>query len=222
MMHHLRNCLLVYFFALLLFFLPIYNAFVNAETIYGTPGNDSVTVLSGTIWDGIFGYDGDDTIFIESMGQVASDVQLAAEAIAAADAVAIDAGGGDDQVINNGAVSANAGANALPVDGSPSQATANATGVRAGDGADMVLNSSTMGATATSHSESGDISVTLTGDNQSQRLTTSKATAVVIDGGAGDNQVTNSGGITATVVSEARAPFIYLDLSDTAYADVSV
>ncbi|UCB49043.1 MAG: hypothetical protein JSW56_18370, partial [Deltaproteobacteria bacterium] len=194
MMHHLRNCVPLSFLALMLFFTPIHNSFVNAETIYGTPGDDNITVLGGTIWDGIFGYDGDDTIFIEIMGQVASDFQVEAEAIATAEAVAIDAGSGDDQVANNGTVSANADANALPVDGTPSQATANATGVLAGDGADTVLNSSTMGATATSHSESGDISLTLEGNEQSQTMTTSTAIAEGISGSNGGDEIITRGG----------------------------
>jgi hypothetical protein len=187
----------------LLFFIPIHNSFVNADIIYGTPGNDSITVPAGTIYDGIFGYEGDDTIFIESGAEVASDDQLAAESIATADAIAIDAGSGDDQVTNNGTISANADADALPADGSPSQATANANGISAGDGADMVQNAWTIAATVTSNSESGSISLTLEGNNQSQTMTTSTAIATGISGSnGGDEIITREGTITINATGD--------------------
>ena len=165
---------------------------------------------------------GNDIITVELDAKVSHAVQQFPEAIASANATAIAAGSGNNRVTNYGSVGATAEANALPVDETASQAEANAAGISAGDGADVIQNFSTIAATATSNSESGDISLTLEGNNQSQSVTTSTATAIGIDGGAGNNEITNAGAITATATSEAEAPFIDLNLTDTAYADVSV
>jgi hypothetical protein len=151
---------------------------------------------------------GNDIITVELDAKVSHAVQQFPEAIASANATAIAAGSGNNRVTNYGSVGATA--------------EANAAGISAGDGADVIQNFSTIAATATSNSESGDISLTLEGNNQSQSVTTSTATAIGIDGGAGNNEITNAGAITATATSEAEAPFIDLNLTDTAYADVSV
>jgi uncharacterized protein YhjY with autotransporter beta-barrel domain len=195
---------------------------VYADPIYGTPGDDIITIFPGLDCDGIFSYSGNDIITINVGADVSKANVQSVDITATANATTIDAGNGNNQVTNNGSVDANAGANALPIDGSSSQAAAYATGIRAEDGADVIQNSSTIAATAVANSESGDISLTLDGSNQSQSSTTSTAAATGIAGGGGNNQITNSGVITVTGTSKSDAPFIGLNLTDTAFADVSV
>jgi len=94
--------------------LSSHSVFVHAEVIQGTSGDDTIVVVSGTSYDGIISYEGDDTIIIESGAVVSSDDQLSAESIADADAVAIDAGRDNDQIVTDGSISANADVAALP------------------------------------------------------------------------------------------------------------
>lgn len=126
----------------LLLILFSHSAFVHAEVIHGTAGDDTIVVVSGTSYDGIISYEGDDVIFIESGAEVASDHQFVAESIADALAVAIDAGGGDDQVTTSGSISATADATALHLYllGGPYRAKAHAYGIWSPSGANMVQN----------------------------------------------------------------------------------
>jgi hypothetical protein len=85
-----------------------------AETLHGTPQNDTIT--STGIYDGIISYEGDDTILIESSSQIIWDSQQTAKSTAAAEVTAVDAGSGDDRVANDGSIGAIAGADATAVD----------------------------------------------------------------------------------------------------------
>jgi len=190
--------------------------------IVGTTMDGYIIVCDGPDTIGVASGNGSDIIIINAGADVTKTDLQSVDVTATANATTIDAGGGNNQVTNNGSVGANAGANALPIDGSASQATTNATGIKAGDGADVIQNSSTITSTATSNSTSGDITITLGGISQSQSMTMSTANAIGISAGSGDNQMINSGVITVTGTSQSDAPFIDLTLTDTAYADVSV
>jgi uncharacterized protein YhjY with autotransporter beta-barrel domain len=188
--------------------------------IVGYTINGYVIVCDGPDTIGVISEDGNDIITIHIGADVNKTDQQTADLTSTANAITIDVGGGTNQVTNNGSIGANAGANALPEEGSASQARANAAGINAGDGADMIHNSSTITATATSNSESGDISLTLEGNTQSQSMTTSTATAAGIDGGRGKNQVFNTGAIATIAVSEADASSINVDVGDSGEADL--
>ena len=188
--------------------------------IVGTIDGGYIVACTGTDTDGFCIGAGNDIITVETGAEVSNTVQQWVEAIASANAIAIDAGGGNNRVTNHGSIGAAADADALPKVQTASQATANATGISAGDGSDVVQNYSTIAATATSNSESGDISLTLEGNNQFQGTTTSTAAAKGIDVGGGNNQVINTGAIATMATSEADASFINVDMGDSGGADV--
>ncbi len=137
---HFRKCLPLYFLLLLIFFFPIHQPSVNADTIYGTPGNDSITVPPGTPYSGVISYAGDDTIILESGAVVAGEDQIAAEVLAGADSTAIDTGSGNDVVTNQGSISATADATALHLLGDPYEAKARAYGIWSPGGANIFQN----------------------------------------------------------------------------------
>ena len=181
-----------------------------------------IVSCTGTDTDGFCIGDGNDIITVESNAEITNPVQQFVEAIASANAIAIDAGSGDNHVTNenNGSIVATADADASPKVQTASRATANATGISAGDGVDDIQNASTIASTATSNSESGDISLTLEGNTQFQGTTTSTATATGIDAGGGNNQVINTGAIATIATSEAEASSINVNMGDSGGADV--
>ena len=145
---------------------------------------------------------GNDIITVELGAKVSHAVQEFLEAIASANAIAIDAGGGDNDVINYGSITGTAEANALPEDGTASQATATTTGIKTGDNLDVIQNFSAITSTATSNSESGAISMVPDLSDLFQR-TTSEATAKGVDAGSDDDEITNSGTINAYAEASA-------------------
>ena len=131
----------------------------HAEILHGTPLDDFI--YSTDIYEGICAYEGDDTILIETGSQIIGDNQQTVESFADADTIAVDAGSGDDTVRNNGTISANAAADALPANGAASQAASNAAGIDAWDGDDEIQNFTTIAATANSTSASVFCAVTI-------------------------------------------------------------
>jgi uncharacterized protein YhjY with autotransporter beta-barrel domain len=177
--------------------------------IIGTIEGGYVVSCTGTDTDGFCIGDGNDIITVELGAVVSHSVQQSLEELATALAITIDAGGGNNQVTNYGSVGATAEANALPEDGSPSQATATATAIKTGDNLDVIKNFSTITSTATSNSESGAISMVPDLSDLFDSAT-SEATARGIDAGSDDDQIENAGTINATAEANADLTDILL------------
>ena len=188
--------------------------------IVGYTINGYIIVCDGPDTIGVNSGDGNDIITIETGVEVDKTDLQSADSVANANATTIDAGGGNNQVTNNGSIGATADADALPEVQTTSQATAIAAGISAGDGADDIQNYSTIATTATSNSESSDISLTLEGNTQFQGTTISTATATGIDAGGGNNQVVNTGAIATIATSEAVASSINVNMGDSGAADI--
>lgn len=145
----------------------------------------------------------------------------AAANTATADAVAtgIEGGTGNDTITNTGAigVASTADANTVIVsvtgvgaaaamdsiwDGGTT-ATATATGIAGGDGNDIISNTAAIAASATADTASTGVTATLAGASASLVNSTAIARAAGIDGGAGDDTISNSGVIAASATADA-------------------
>ncbi len=173
----------------------------HAESLQGTPQDDSI--VSTGIYDGITSYEGDDTILIEGSSQIIGDSQQTAESTAGAEVTTVDAGSGNDQVTNDGAVSATAIADALPKAETASTATSRATAINTGDGVDGVENASIIEVTSTATATTDDMVFTVAGDNSVDVSASATAKAIGISSGVGSLTTTNTN--TLTVEAEANA-----------------
>ncbi|MDH4220951.1 MAG: hypothetical protein OEW23_19510, partial [Candidatus Aminicenantes bacterium] len=110
--------------------------YADCEIVPTTDGGYIIDCIG--IIDGVDSGNGNDRITVMTTAEVRKIDQQSLDSIAITNAIAIDAGSGNNQVTNNGSIGATADANALPVDGSASQATANVAGISAGDGEDVI------------------------------------------------------------------------------------
>ena len=140
-------------------------------------------------------------------------------ATSTASSVGIEAGAGDDQVLNSGAISSTAYANAdaISVDisgkgvaGSGNdvwdggvEAAANAKGIDAGAGSNTVVNTGSIAADATATTVSAGVSIVGKGLSVSVSTATATAEAVGIDPGETTPELWNSGDITSTATATA-------------------
>ncbi|HVN97547.1 MAG TPA: hypothetical protein VMT62_14050, partial [Syntrophorhabdaceae bacterium] len=203
------------------FLCSIFAAQIQAACIEDATG---AIICSGTDVNGVRTGDAADTITVQPGATVSETVQQTVVTTAAAGATTIDAGDGENTVTNAGEVTATAGATAQPSGISASQATATATAVKTGDNADTISNVSGIASTATSSATSPNISLTLSAATSSYNSTYSDATATGIDGGMGQNQITNAvaGSVTTSATSNSTAPVIGISVGDHARAYVSV
>ena len=248
-----RNALL--FSALLaglvLCFSPAGNVPAYAEMIYGTPGDDFIEIPPPVVVDGIETYGGDDTITVQSIGQVNSVDQAVGEGIVDADAAAtgIDAGEGDDTITSDGTEimadvdsSVTAAGVSLTISGSlegnaegealsDSSATADAaaTGIDGGSGKDTIDNRakifSDVDSSVTAAAVGVNIEVTKEGDASGAALSdasvTANAAATGIDGGEGADAIGNRHDIELLVSSYATGVGVSLDLAGTVKGDAA-
>ena len=200
----------------IIFYLPV----SYAEILHGTPQDD--TIVSTSIHEGVISYEGDDTILIEGSSQIIGDSLQTSESTADADVTAVDAGSGDDQVTNNGAVSATADTDALPVSETASTATSRAIAIDIGDGVDGVENASTIEATSIATATTDDMVFTAAGDNSLDVSASATADAIGISSGGGGNTITNIDTLTATAEANASAGEFTTQLVDKASMDAGV
>ena len=140
---------------------------------------------------------------------------------AEATGIGIEAGDGTDTVATSGSVSADALATAVAVSVSVSnkglavagdtvwdggtQATSVARGIDLGTGDDTLTNAATVTADSTAIAPSVGVSVTGKGISAAVSTATSYAEALGINGGEGNEQIFNTGAITASALSNADA-----------------
>jgi uncharacterized protein with beta-barrel porin domain len=175
-------------------------------------GPDTIGVASGV---------GSDIITINIGAQVSKTDIVAGSPAPPANAVVINAGSGNNEIINRGRIEGNASESesislnvAYPAGWvtATASAYANSAGIVSLDGADVITNSVTgtivVNAVATANAEV-DIDLDLSGDNQNNgdAFSGAQASAVGIDAGSGPNRVTNEGSITvnATAIAIAEA-----------------
>ncbi|MBC2704105.1 autotransporter outer membrane beta-barrel domain-containing protein [Desulfobacula sp.] len=200
----------------IIFYLPV----SYAEILHGTPQDD--TIVSTSIHEGIISYEGDDTILIEGSSQIIGDSLQTSESTADADVTAVDAGIGDDQITNNGAVSANADAVALPVSETASTATSRATAINTGDGVDGVENTAIIEVTSTATATTDDMVFTAAGDNSVDVSASATAAATGIGSGVGSLTITNIDTLTVSAEANASAGEFTTQLVDKASMDAGV
>lgn len=164
--------------------------------------------------------------------------------VGSATTVGIDAGEGQNAVINDGNVTANAGANATAVSASISVAgavrgsgaivgvagsdtsatsTASATGIRGGGDDDGIRNNGGIvaGATADAIAGSGSLNVGITrqglvlGAALARAESEATASATGIDGAGGDDNITNTGSVQATADADADSISVGVAVSGT-------
>ncbi len=131
----------------------------------------------------------------------------------------IDGGAGKDEITNSGTITANATSNAKSLSVSVSalqyeaasdgdaktRSEAYAIGIAGGDGDDKVTNTGTVTANANATASTTDITVEGLGASRSNSSTTAGAFATGINGGIGNDEISNSGTITANATSEVNA-----------------
>jgi len=155
---------------------------------------DAATRAYGTSW-GISGGTGDDTLISE----VDTTIDLTADASTRETAVAVALQG-----------LAVADANAI--------ATARATGLDGGDGTDLVSNSGALTATVDADSIARSITFTQIGGGIASANATGDAAAVGLDGGQGDDELSNFGSIDLSSNAHAKGQSIGIAVAGAAIA----
>ena len=134
---------------------------------------------------------------------------------ATAGATGIEGGSGSDMMANGGSIEANAESHAqtgsvsvsllqyeaTAVGDARTEANATAVGMDAGDGDDSAVNTGTITLTADATATTGDVSIEAVGDVKANASTTSSASAVGIEGGAGNDGISNTGSISMNSIT---------------------
>ena len=186
----------------------------SSQGLAGGLGNDEIRNTAG------IDATADSTASSNSVAMTVAGVSGAVStATSIADAAAIDAGEGNDTILNSGDLTgtADAGATSVSVtitgmgaalatdafwDGG-TQADATARGIAGGAGADEITNTANITAEAGSHTTSAAVSVVGGGLAGAMAASTASAAATAIDAGADDDRVYNDGELTATAAAEA-------------------
>lgn len=166
---------------------PVTQVTVHADTIYGTPGDDVITLDFNC--DGIIGGAGNDIIMIEGWASIHAEDYISDEAL------------GVSWIID-GAVAGDASGTALSDSGV--SASAEATGISGGAGTDGIINFGEIVANAaadiTAVGVSVDIGITAEGTAEGGALSdagvTAASMATGIDGGDDSDDIDNRGAIT--------------------------
>ncbi len=188
----------------------------------GTTTNGHIIVCDGPDTIGINGGNGNDIITINTGVGVTKAHLQSADSVAIANSTTIDAGSGNNQVENSGSIGATAGANALPVEETASQAAATAVGTHTGEGDDAIKNFSAIAATANATATTNDFILAAGGNSSIATGTSSRASATGISSGAGSDTITNTGTITVTAEAEANVDGWKLQLLDYAKVGAGV
>ena len=194
-----------------------------AKGIYGNDGND--TILSGGAIEVTA------QSITEDRGESAPPFSLNvlgyADADAttnvSADASGIDGGSGNDQIENTSTVSVSSTTDTVApntiinlIGGALGEAgitaEALATGIQGGEGNDTVWNEGALTINAESSGDASAVTVELLGYSDADATSTGTANAVGIDGGDGDDGITNQAVITVTSTAGATAASTVVDL----------
>jgi uncharacterized protein YhjY with autotransporter beta-barrel domain len=187
----------------------------------GTPGDDTIT-CTGIDTAGVRGGGGNDQITVDSGAIVSKTTTATGDATATASGVTIDAGEGNNQVVNNGSVSADISAQAASTGGAAAQATANAGGIpRTGDGVDLVRNFWMLEAAATAGASSADVSIVADG-SASKATTTSVGTSTAIEGGASDDVISSTSSIKASSTATTTATNVKISAAVPGSLDATI
>lgn len=189
---------------------PVTQVTVYADTIYGTPGDDVITLDFNC--DGIIGGAGNDIIMIEGWASIHAEDYISDEAL------------GVSWIID-GAVVGDASGTALSDSGV--SASAEATGISGGAGTDGIINFGEIVANAaadiTAVGVSVDIGITAEGTAEGGALSdagvTAASMATGIDGGDDSDDIDNRGAITLFSSSEATGVAVSLDVAGTMKGD---
>jgi len=192
-------------------------------------GDASTTADAGAT--GIAGGAGDDSItnagaitltpHAEATGQSVS-VGVAGVAIgdaganATSSATGIGGGPGNNSIDNRGAItetvtasgtarSVNVTAAGFSLGKTDTTVTTDAAGIRGGDDSDNVSNENTIDVGAASTATATSVTVVVGGASNASARTLPEATAVGIDGGGGDDMISNAGDITANATADSVA-----------------
>ena len=192
-------------------------------------------IYAGLTWDGqavIRTGPGDDLITIAPGATINIDIQSSSATQADAQAAGVDAGSGNDTIINQGTITANAGTNLHPgilnpvpeedeMANAAVKGTAGAMGIWGGDGSDRITNSGRIIVKSEAKASQGEIRMDLPGLTGADAPIFTKATATGIDGGKGMNEIVNE----QTIGVEAGATVTgwrgEVNLLDWAKADLS-
>src|SRR5258708_3159849 len=187
---------------------------------------------------GILGGNGNDQInnsgsMAVSASSDANSPQVSAKGIVGAN--------GDDVIANTGTITVAASATqaassaqgGAPISPSSSRShdskpqdiseagSVSAVGIEGGNGSDILRNDGVLTVNASATSSSNTRSLTLTGGADVTATTTLETRAVGISGGAGRDEISNSGALTANATSEVSGVNLKLSLIDLAHSDTS-
>src|SRR5882672_9779437 len=187
---------------------------------------------------GILGGNGNDKInnsgsMAVSASSDTNSPQVTAKGIAGAN--------GDDTIVNTGTITVAASATqaapsaqvSAPISPSSSRShdskpqdisdagAVSAVGIEGGNGRDILRNDGALTVNASATSSSNTRSLTLTGGDQVTATTALETRAVGISGGAGKDEISNSGALTVNATSEVSGVDIKLSLIDRAHSDTS-
>ncbi|MEN6446234.1 MAG: hypothetical protein ABFD70_00640 [Syntrophaceae bacterium] len=185
------------------------------------PEGGYIIVCDESDTTGITGSDFRDIITVESGAEVSKTVQQTGTSSVHADAIVLDAGRGNDTVMNLGAIDASASGSATTNEGGIG-VTAGSTGIEGGEGDDTISNSGTMETSSCAAATLGSGTINALGDSRVAAGTNATAETAGISGGKGSDAITNTDTITATATAEANAGAFELNLLDTASADAGV
>ncbi len=148
---------------------------------------------------------------------------------------------GDDVIVNTGTITVVASATqaassaqgSAPISPSSSRShdskpqdiseagSVSAVGIEGGNGSDILRNDGALTVNASATASSNTRSLTLTGGDQVTATTTLETRAVGIGGGAGTDEISNSGALTVNATSEVSGVNLKLSLIDLAHSDTS-
>ncbi|HOX17310.1 MAG TPA: autotransporter domain-containing protein [Spirochaetales bacterium] len=190
-----------------------------ASTGIATGSGDDKVTNSGSVTAGT--WSNDPKVAMASVSIEGSTWVLAgsgssgAAAQAASDSTGIDLGEGNDKIVNSGGVQAYATSRAYTDQSSYTfagaagssgtiGAIANATGIAGGDGIDDIDNAGYVMAASRSDSKSSGSAASFAGSTDVRASADASATAIGIDSGEGDDEVTNSGSVGAVATSQVE------------------
>lgn len=197
-------------------------AFGACQIIGTTFDGGSIISCTGSTPGGLATGDLGDVVTVEPGASVDRTLEQTSAAAAAATSVAVDMGGGTNQVTNNGIISSSADADATPQDQTASSSSADATGILAGAGEDKLENNGPITVEAQATATSGELVFNAAGNSSVSAGTEASAVATGFSPGAGKYTFLNGDVITVSATAESRGGDCEFQLIDKASVDAGI
>jgi hypothetical protein len=203
-----------------------------AEGISGGNGKDTIN-NQGEIVVGAVATTESLGVSLTYAGAAKTNEDAGSAALATATATGLSGGNGMDEIANFGSVKVTSSANtnaedvAVAVQGTASAdssltAKAEAKGIDGGHAKDVLTNAGTLDVSASASSYGLSVDINFVDVTQTDLTRNAESTVVGIDGGQADDEVSNTGTLTATALSTVEAWTVDVNAVDTAIVDSSI